>query len=157
VAYVIGRVHVEAVAALLDRVILSGNPTDQLDGVMRAALIGDTGAVRAFLDRGNVVNITDKDGRTPLMEAVFGGHLETVEELLSRGAEVNAEDSNGWTALMESVAKGRADIVRTLLAQGADAHVGNKNGWAALKTATRSSSEAARLLKKDAGNLRFGG
>lgn len=146
-AYVIGRVHVEAVAASLGG-ILSGNSTDRLDGLMRAALIGHTDAVRAFLDRGNGVNTADKDGHTLLMEAVFGGHLDTVEELLSRGAEVNAQDSNGWTALMEAVAKGRADIVRTLLAHGADTHAGNKSGWMALKTATRSGTEAARLLKK---------
>ena len=145
-AYVIGRVNVEAVAASLGT--LSGNSTDRVDGLMRAALIGHTNAVRTFLDRGNGVNTADKDGHTLLMEAVFGGHLDTVEELLSRGADVNAQDSNGWTALMEAVAKGRADIVRTLLLHGADAHAGNKSGWTALKTATRSSTEAARLLKK---------
>jgi ankyrin repeat protein len=128
--------------------MMNGNSADRLDGLMRAALIGHTDAVRAFLDRGNGVNTADKDGHTLLMEAVFGGHLDTVEELLSRGAEVNAQDGSGWTALMEAVAKGRADIVRTLLDHGADAHAGNKSGWMALKTATRSSTEAARLLKK---------
>jgi ankyrin repeat protein len=146
VVYVIGRVHVEAVAASLG--ILSGNSTDRLDGLMRAALIGHTDAVRAFLDHGCGVNTADNDGHTLLMDAVFGGHLDTVEELLRRGAEVNAQDNNGWTALMEAVAKGRADIVRTLLTHGADAHAGNKSGWTALKTATRSGTEAARLLKK---------
>jgi ankyrin repeat protein len=150
VAYVIGRVHVEAVAASLHSGILSANSTERLDGMMRAALIGNTNAVCAFLDRGNGVNAVDKDGHTPLMEAVFGGHLDTVLELINRGAEVNAQDSNGWTALMEAVAKGRPDIVRTLLEHGADAQVGNKTGWAALRTATRSSTEVARLLKNAA-------
>lgn len=151
-AYVIGRVHVEAVAASLDSGILGANPTERLDGMMRAAMIGHTAAVRAFLDRGNGVNTADKDGHTPLMEAVFGGHLDTVLELLNRGADVNAQDSNGWTALMEAVAKGRADLVRTLLTHGADPHIGNKTGWNALKTATRSNTEAARLLKKATGS-----
>ena len=151
-AYVIGRVHVEAVAASLKSGILSANSAERLDGMMRAALIGHTDAVRTFLDRGNGVNTADENGHTPLMEAVFGGHLDTVVELLNRGADVNAQDSNGWTALMEALAKGRADIVGTLLTHGADAHIGNKSGWTALKTATRSNTEAARLLKKAAGD-----
>lgn len=148
VSYVIGRVHVEAVAASLENGVLNQTASERLDGLMRAALIGNTDAVRAFLDRGNGVNAVEKDGHTLLMEAVFGGHLDTVEELLDRGAAVNAQDNNEWTALMEAVAKGRADIINVLLLYGADPHIGNKNGWTALKASTRSNTEAARLLKK---------
>ena len=154
-AYVIGRFHLEAVAASLDRGILGANSIERLDGMMRAAMIGHTAAVCAFLDRGNGVNTADEDGHTPLMEAAFGGHLDTVLELLNRGADVNAQDGSGWSALMEAVAKGRADLVRTLLAHGADPHIGNKNGWTALKTATGANTEAARLLKKAAGPTNF--
>lgn len=151
-SYVIGRVHVAAVAASLEKGIQNQNPSERLDGLMRAALIGHTDAVRAFLDRGNSANTAEEDGHTLLMEAVFGGHLDTVEELLDRGAEVNAQDNNGWTALMEGVAKGRADIINVLLLHGADAHIGKKSGWTALKSSTRSYTETARLLKRAAGH-----
>lgn len=138
----------EAVNASLEHGILNGKPSEKLDGMMRAALIGHTSAVGAFLDCGAGVNMADQNGHTPLMEAVFGGHLDTVEELLRRGADVNAQDSDGWTALMEAASKGRADIVRTLLAHAADARIRNKNGWTALRTAARCNNEVARLLKK---------
>ncbi len=145
-AYVIGRVHTEAVQASLAN--LGAKPDDSLAGMMRAALIGHTVAVTLFLDRGVSVNAVDTTGRTPLIEAVFGGHTDTAEELLKRGADVNAQDADGWTALMEAASKGRADFVRILLAQGADARIRNRNGLTALKTTARCNIEISRLLKE---------
>ena len=149
-AYVIGRVHTEAVGASLERANLGAKPEDSLAGMMRAALIGHTSAVTLFLNHGVAVNAVDTNGRTPLIEAVFGGHIDTVEELLKRGADVNAQDRDGWTALMEAGSKGRADVVRTLLARGANARIRNKNGWTALRTTAKCNTEITRLLR-DAG------
>jgi len=150
VAYVIGRVHTEAVQASLERANLDANPDDSLAGMMRAALIGYTAAVTLFLAHGVPVNAVDTNGRTPLIEAVFGGHIDTAEELLKRGADVNAQDGDGWTALMEAASKGHADFVGILLAHGADARIRNRNGWTALKTTAKCNSEITRLLR-DAG------
>ncbi|MFY9555582.1 MAG: ankyrin repeat domain-containing protein [Blastocatellia bacterium] len=147
-AYVIGKVHTEAVRAALAQAKLSRTPDEGLAGMMRASLIGDTSAVNALLDHGVAVNARDRCGRTPLMEAVFGGQIDTVEELLRRGADVNAQDQDGWTALMEGSAKGRVDVVRTLLTHGADARIKNKNGWTALKTTARCNTEVTRLLRQ---------
>jgi ankyrin repeat protein len=150
VAFVIGNLHLETVRVSLEQANVSASPVDCLAGMMRAALIGNTGAVKTFLDRGVAVNGRDASGRTPLMEAVFGGHIDTVEELLKRGADVNAQDRDGWTALMEAAAKARLDIVRTLLAHGADNRIKNKNGRTALKTTAKCNTEVRRLLR-DAG------
>ena len=147
-SYVIGRVHTEAVRASLERANLGVRPDDSLAGMMRAALIGHTNAVILFLDHGVAVNAVDTNGRTPLIDAVFGGHLDTVDELLKRGADVNAQDGDGWTALMEAASKGRADVVRTLLARGADPRIRNKNGWTALKTTAKCNTEITRLLRQ---------
>jgi ankyrin repeat protein len=152
VAYVIGRVHVEAVRISLEREDLNDKPGDRLTGMMRAALIGHTDAVSAFLDRGIDANSRDTSGHTPLMEAVFGGHIDTVEALLKRGADVNSQDNDGWTALMEAAAKGRADVVRTLLAHGADPRVKNKKGWTALHTTAKCNTEVSRLLRNAGGD-----
>ena len=146
-AYAVGRVHVDAVRNSLERSTLSAARADSFAGLMRAAMIGHTDAVRALIDRGLDANSTDSSGRTPLIEAVFGGHVETVQALLNRGADVNAQDFDGWTALMEAAAKGRADLVRLLLASGADARVKNKNGWTALKTTAKCNTDVSRLLR----------
>ena len=147
-AYVIGRVHTEAVGASLERANLGAKPEGSLGGMMRAALIGHTDAVIRFLAHGVEVNAVDTNGRTPLIEAAFGGHIDTVEELLKRGADVNAQDGDGWTALMEAGSKGRADVVRTLLARGADARIRNKNGWTVLRTTAKCNTEITRLLRE---------
>jgi ankyrin repeat protein len=139
--------HIEAVRASLERTARESAADADLAAMMRAAMIGHTTAVAAFLERGIAIDATDQNGRTPLMEAVFGGHIDTVEELLARGANVNAQDADGWTALMEAAAKGRADLVRTLLERGADARLKNKNGWNALKTTARGNTEVVRLLR----------
>ncbi len=140
--------HQDAVQASLQRSSLSASAADSIAGILRAALIGDTEAVSAFLDRGVPVNGRDAGGRTALMEAVFGGQLDTIEALLKRGADLNAQDCDGWTALMEASAKGRADVVSTLLAYGADAKMKNNKGWTALRTTARCNTNVARLLRK---------
>lgn len=146
-AFAIGRVHTEAVAASLQSATRGASPNEILAGMMRAALIGDTSAVTRFLDLGAKIDAVDNTGRTTLIEAVFGGHLDTIQELLNRGADVNAQDVDGWTALMEAASKGRADVVRTLLAHGADPGMKNKNGWTALRTTAKASTELIRLLR----------
>jgi ankyrin repeat protein len=147
VAYVIGTAHVAFVRAALERSNLAQKPDDSTAGMLRAALIGNTAAVSIFLDRGVAINATDANGRTPLIEAVFGSHIDTVEELLKRGADVNAQDADGWTALMEAALKSRADVVRTLLAHGADARIRNRKGWTALKSTSKCNTEISRLLR----------
>ena len=114
---------------------------------MRAAMIGNTIAVVALLERVDV-NSRDENGRTALIEAAFGGHEETVRALIERGADVNACDRDGWTALMESASKGRLGIVKIILEAGADLRAKNKNGWTALKASARSSAKIHRLLKE---------
>lgn len=146
--YVIGRVHTEAVRLSLECANLNANPDESLAAMMRAAMIGHTAAVTQFLNNGVPVNSVDKNGRIPLIEAVFGGHIDTVEELLRRGADVNAQDTDGWTALMEAASKGRVDLVRILLAHGADTKLKSANGWTALKATARCNTEIARLLRE---------
>ena len=149
-AFAIGRVHTEAVVTSLESASRGAPAKENFAGMMRAALIGHTGALRSFLDLGADINSVDNTGRTTLIEAVFGGHLDTVQELLERGANVNAQDADGWTALMEAASKGRIDVARTLLVHGADARLKNKNGWTALRVTSKFNTELIRLLR-DAG------
>jgi uncharacterized protein len=146
-AFAIGRVHTDAVRSSLEGAARGMSANENFAGMMRAALIGHTSAVKSFLDLGTDINAVDSNGRTILIEAVFGGHSDTVNELLNRGADVNAQDSDGWTALMEAASKGRTEVVRTLLTYGADPQLKNKNGWTALRIASKCNAQLIRLLR----------
>lgn len=67
--------------------------------LLLAARNGDIEIVRDLLDHGDLVNKTDKNERSALLEAAQNGEGDTVELLLSRGANIHQE-SNGKTAAM---------------------------------------------------------
>jgi hypothetical protein len=61
---------------------------------------GHTAQVKAFLDRGENIEATDKEGRTALMVAAQHGRLETMRMLMDRGARTDARDHEANTAYM---------------------------------------------------------
>lgn len=72
-----------------------------------AACFGHEKIVRALIDAGADVNVTDGFGQSPLMLAARKSqpgaelaHLGVVNALIAAGANVNARDSDGSTALM---------------------------------------------------------
>lgn len=142
-----GRTDTEVVQAILGNAAMTEKARKTSMALLRAALIGQTWAVKTLLAEGIDVNTRDGCGRTALMEAAFSGHTETLRVLLKNGAEVNVTDCDGWTALIEAASKGYSDAVRVLLAAGADVNTKSKNGWTALKAAARGHTEIIKLLK----------
>lgn len=72
--------------------------------------------------------LTDRDGRTVLINAAFCGRIDVVHLMLSRGANINAADSNGFTALHAAVQEQNISMIEMLLANGADIHARNAFG-----------------------------
>ncbi|XP_010772692.1 serine/threonine-protein phosphatase 6 regulatory ankyrin repeat subunit C-like [Notothenia coriiceps] len=54
-------------------------------------------------EEGDLTNVADKFGQTPLMLAVLGGHTDCVHFLLEKGALPDAKDKRGSTALHRGV------------------------------------------------------
>lgn len=71
------------------------------------------------------IHMTDRDGRTVLVNAAFCGRLDVVRFALVRGADINSTDSNGFTALHFAVQEENLEMIRFLLEQGADVNARN--------------------------------
>lgn len=56
----------------------------------RAAWMGDTDAIQAYLDAGGCPHIVDEQGRTPLIFAAGYGRKAAVQLLLNSGASIGA-------------------------------------------------------------------
>ncbi|HXA15651.1 MAG TPA: ankyrin repeat domain-containing protein [Thermoanaerobaculia bacterium] len=107
------------------------------DDLILAAGQGDTDAVRALLDKGTNVNLTDDSGGTALSYAVHYSKLNTVHLLLVRGADANSGPRGLFTPLVEALSNGDLDIVAELLAHGADVNLHcSLEGYTALMVAS---------------------
>ena len=86
--------------------------------------------------RGADLNVTDKEGRTLLMQASEKGNLEMVRYLVGKGAKVKARTKYGKTALIFAAEGGYLDFVGYLVDQGADIKARNKWGDSVLDIKT---------------------
>jgi hypothetical protein len=74
------------------------------------------------------VNITDKEGRTPLLAAAEGGNVEIINALLVEGLDPSRSDKRGETPLHAAIREGRTDAAIVLLENGADPNIANAEG-----------------------------
>lgn len=71
--------------------------------------------VEALLEAGADVHVQDKDGSTPLLEAVPNGNLEIVEMLLKAGARPDVENRHGDTPATMAQRRKHKEIEAVLL------------------------------------------
>nr|HOP40163.1 ankyrin repeat domain-containing protein [Geobacteraceae bacterium] len=57
------------------------------------------------------VNVADRHGHTPLIDAAKTGKLELVTDLIHRGADLDARSNKGKTALHYAAANGYAEVI----------------------------------------------
>lgn len=96
-----------------------------------------------LVDRGAAVDASNRDGVTPLHQAVRARNLAVVEVLLDRGANPNAADKRGSTPLHRASSNSGASntagidatpFVDLLLGRGADPRRKDKRGRRALRS-----------------------
>jgi ankyrin repeat protein len=65
------------------------------------------------------VNVKDKDGYTPLMQASIKGNLEAAKILVEKGADIFAKDKLGQDALIWACIMANLELVKFLVEKGA--------------------------------------
>lgn len=81
---------------------------------------GHMSVVGLLLSRAaELLQSTDRHGKTGLHIASSQGHYQMVEILLGQGAEINATDKNGWIPLHSAAKAGHLEVVKLLCESGA--------------------------------------
>ncbi|KAF7562058.1 hypothetical protein G7046_g2099 [Stylonectria norvegica] len=79
-----------------------------------------TGITSILIDSGADLNLSSRNGNTPLLAAASTGHEETIRYLIANGADLSASTSqSGYTAMHMAAHKDKAHILRYLIASGA--------------------------------------
>ncbi len=130
-----------------------------LSSLHYASLGGHEEAVELLLEHGAKLNITSKQGLTPLFVAARAGRTEIVEILSElNGINLEGGDALAHSPLSIAVMNGHLRIVVRLLQSGADPHAKNNDGMLPLHIAAqRGHGEVVvallRVLKKRKGNI----
>jgi RNA polymerase primary sigma factor len=89
--------------------------TKSLSPLFRMAILsGVSSALKPHLQRGENVNATDAEGRTPLILSAYRGHLEICRILLEAGADPAIKDKNGDDALQIAIVRGYEPLAHLL-------------------------------------------
>lgn len=92
---------------------------DGQTALLRALSQNETQEAQSLLAQGANINVADKQGETPLMEAIEHGS-SLIVPLLEKGADPNIVIASGLTPLQQAVRNNNVALVRLLLAHGAD-------------------------------------
>ncbi len=128
---------------------------NNLDDILGAVYRKDVKALARLTP--STVNMTDQDGRTPLMHAILADDADPsiVHMLINHGANINASDSGQkWTALHFAARDQNEAIVRSLLEAGATVDpvdvFGNTPLWRSVMNSTSSLAAMKELVKHGA-------
>jgi ankyrin repeat protein len=116
--------------------------------LVSAAARGQLDVVKLLLAEDSVVvNITNRNGFTPLLAAMYKKHDEVAECLIAAGADVAPEDTSGNTALHFAAQNGSKAIAERLLELNPGINALNGQGETALIIASHNGHiDVVRLL-----------
>ncbi|XP_006876678.1 PREDICTED: ankyrin repeat domain-containing protein 39 [Chrysochloris asiatica] len=116
-------------------------------GIWSAALNGDLGRVKHFIQKATDPSQPDAAGYTALHYASRNGHYAVCQFLLESGAKCDAQTRGGATALHRASYCGHTEIARLLLSYGSNPRVADDDGMTSLhKAAEMGHMDICSLL-----------
>ena len=111
------------------------------------AVVGDKiGLSYLLIQKKNIINEKDQNGRSLLHIASTNGHLEVCSFLLENGANVNEFDNNHCIPLHSAVYHGHENIIKLLISYGAD--VNQKNDFGETPEEEAPSNKYKDIIKE---------
>ncbi|ORX41752.1 hypothetical protein BCR36DRAFT_172122 [Piromyces finnis] len=81
-----------------------------------SSIMGDLESTKLLVEAGADINITSRDGSTPLTSAIMRGHIEIIQYLLEKpNVDILTPTMFGFTPLISAASKAQSDIVSLLL------------------------------------------
>lgn len=110
---------------------------------------GKTQDLKAMIEAGISVDLSDHKGNSLLMLATYNGKLETTKMLISRNARIDKKNDRGQTPLAGVCFKGNLEIVQALVEAGANIDEDNGLGTTSMFFASMfGHTDIVRYLQK---------
>ncbi|RXJ96698.1 hypothetical protein CRU94_00865 [Arcobacter sp. AHV-9/2010] len=120
------------------------------------ARVGKTQDLKAMIEAGMSVNLSDHKGNTLLMLASYNGNFETTSMLVDLKADIDRKNDKGQTPLAGVCFKGYFDIVKILVEAGANINENNGLGTTPLIFASMfGHTQIVEYLNKQDKNRSF--
>ena len=125
----------------LNAIVTTGKWSSEGFGIIRTVMAAKSNidcikSIEALINKGAKVDLPDKDGATPLLQASYSGDVNLVKFLLEYGANIDLADNDGNTALHYAIKEGKPEVAKLLLEKGADVKVVNNEGKTPLQIIT---------------------
>lgn len=82
-----------------------------------------------LIELGANVNVSNKEGITPLMDAIALGDMQSAKTLIEKGADLNLQNNKGVSALHYAIAYDNVEICQILLDAGVKRNQKDPTGW----------------------------
>ena len=126
-----------------------GAQLEATDAMGRSAFILACGldqpVANDFLERGANIEVSDREGLTPLHWAACAGFKQLCADLLDRGCDIDIRAKLGATPLMVACSSRHHDICEFFLGRRCQVNIATPEGWTALHVAVRAC--APKIVK----------